>query len=152
MNAISEYKRKEQKSTNEISGIYCILNTINDKRYIGQTYDLRYRWNIHKSDLNCERHHNNHLQSAWEKYGADIFTYTILEECSLNIINEREIYWINYYDAITAETIGLESVLSIDGVEKFGNGYFFMLQDEPIDANNPQHIEKQKKVTKLLGL
>jgi len=62
------------------------------------------------------------------------------------------VHWINYFDSTTAETIGLESVLSIDGVEELGNGYFFMLQDEPIDVNNPQHMEKQRKVTELLGL
>jgi hypothetical protein len=62
------------------------------------------------------------------------------------------VHWANYYDTTIAETIGLESVLSIDGVEKLGTGYFFMLQDEPIDVINPQHMEKQREVTQMLGL
>ena len=69
-------------------------------------------------------------------------------------LNDKPTYvhWINYYDTITAKKVGLKSVLSIEGVERFKNGYFFMLQDEPIDVNNPQHLEKQRKTTNLLGL
>ena len=69
-------------------------------------------------------------------------------------LNDKPTYvhWINYYDTITAEKIGLKSVLSIKGVEKLRNGYFFTLQDDPIDVTNLQHIERQREVTTLLGL
>lgn len=100
MNKISNYKRKEKYTNTNKSGIYCILNNINHKRYIGQTYDLHYRRKRHESDLNGNRHPNNHLQSAWNIYGRENFTYIVLEKCSLNEIDEREIYWINYYDSI----------------------------------------------------
>lgn len=82
------------------SGIYCILNKVNNKRYIGQTYDLYYRKSRHISDLNNNNHPNNHLQSSWNKYGQDNFEYIILEMCDLNIINDKEIYWIKYYNSV----------------------------------------------------
>jgi len=81
------------------SGIYCIINKVNKKRYIGQTNDLHYRWNRHKADLNRKRHANRHLQASWNKYGGGKFEYIILEECDLQIINEREIYWIEFYNS-----------------------------------------------------
>lgn len=93
---MSNYKRKDNKNDN--SGIYCILNTMNGKRYIGQTYDLDYRWRRHKFDLKHGYHSNNHLQSAWNKYGDSSFEFIVLEKCPLSIIDEREIYWIDYYD------------------------------------------------------
>ena len=58
---------------NKITGIYMILNHTNDKIYIGQSIDIKTRWKQHKSNLNCNRHENKHLQSAWDKYGKDKF-------------------------------------------------------------------------------
>lgn len=97
---ISNYKRTEEHKENINSGIYCIINKINNKKYIGQTYDLEYRWKRHKSDLNNNNHSNNHLMSAWNKYGEDNFEFDIIEKCDLSIIDDREIYWINYYNCI----------------------------------------------------
>lgn len=73
---------------------------INGKIYIGQTYNLKYRWSRHKSDLNNNRHHNKHLQNAWNKYGEDNFRFEIIECCPLDNIDEREIYWINTFNSI----------------------------------------------------
>ena len=62
------------------------------------------------------------------------------------------VHWLNYYDETTAQTIGLDLVLSIKGVERFENGYFFMLQDEPLDVGDPQHMQRQSELNELLGL
>ena len=101
---MSNYKRNEEsKNQNYNGGIYCITNLNNNKRYIGQTYDLKYRWMRHKSDLNCGSHHNKHLQSAWNKYGEENFIFEELEYCSLEQLDEREIYWIGYYNSQNQE-------------------------------------------------
>lgn len=97
---ISNYKRTEENKKSKNSGIYKITNSINNKIYVGQTYDLNYRWNRHKSDLNNNKHSNNHLQSSWNKYGKDNFKYEIIEKCELDVIDDREIYWITHYDSI----------------------------------------------------
>ena len=95
---ISNYKRKN-KNDFENAGIYLIKNKINDKKYVGQTYNLKYRWNRHRSDLKNNRHHNKHLQNSWNKYGESNFEYMILERCTLENIDDREIYWISFYDS-----------------------------------------------------
>lgn len=101
---MSNYKRNEEsKNENYNGGIYCITNLNNNKRYIGQTYDLKYRWMRYKSDLNCGSHHNKHLQSAWNKYGEENFIFEELEYCSLEQLDEREIYWIGYYNSQNQE-------------------------------------------------
>lgn len=51
-----------------IHAIYAILNTINDKVYVGSAVNLRLRWNNHRSQLNLNKHDCQHLQSAWNKY------------------------------------------------------------------------------------
>lgn len=82
----------------KISGIYCIENTKNHKKYIGQSIDIYQRWYVHKSKLNMNKHHSHHLQQAWNKYGDNCFIFYIIESCDESLLNEREIYWIKYYN------------------------------------------------------
>jgi len=60
--------------------IYKILNKVNGKFYIGSTKNAKVRWYQHKYSLNNNKHINNHLQNAWNKYGKDSFDFIILEE------------------------------------------------------------------------
>lgn len=84
---------------NAISGIYLIMNKINNKKYIGQASNIKTRWTHHKTDLRCGCHHNRHLQASWNKYGEENFVFSIIEECSEECLNDRESYWINYYNS-----------------------------------------------------
>ena len=74
-----------------------IKNNINDKSYVGQSINIENRWTHHKSELNNNKHINDYLQNAWNKYGEHSFEFIIIEECTLDHIDEREIYWIDYY-------------------------------------------------------
>lgn len=57
----------------KISGIYNIRNIINGKIYIGSTVDIKYRHYKHFYELKNKIHDNDHLQSAWNKYGEQSF-------------------------------------------------------------------------------
>lgn len=80
-------------------GIYKIENKVNGKVYIGQSIDIEKRWKCHTSYLNSGIHHNKHLQSAWDKYGEENFEFKLVEECDAENLNQKEIYWIDYYDS-----------------------------------------------------
>ena len=84
----------------EISGIYIITNSINGKRYIGSSNCIRKRLWKHRSLLRHNKHENPYLQNAWNKYGEDNFTYSVLEECEIQVLLEREQYYI---DTLTPE-------------------------------------------------
>ena len=76
--------------------IYKITNTINNKIYIGQTRQTpQIRFNRHL--LEAKRHTNRYLYDAMNKYGYDNFVLETIEEIEDKNLNEREIYWINYY-------------------------------------------------------
>lgn len=81
------------------TGIYNIKNLSNDKVYIGQSVDIEKRWSTHKAELNNNYHHNIHLQSAWNKYGEDNFEFSIIEECSIDKLDQQEIYWISKFNS-----------------------------------------------------
>ncbi len=81
-------------------GIYKITNKVNNKVYVGQALDVDFRFGVHRQKLNSNQHINSHLQAAWNKYGQDNFIFEVIEECPGNKLNERELYWIDYYDAM----------------------------------------------------
>ncbi len=78
-------------------GIYCIENLINNKKYIGQSVDLKDRLRGHKTKLKHNKHKNRHLQFAVNKYGFENFKFYIVEECSAECLDERECYYISLY-------------------------------------------------------
>lgn len=77
----------------KISGVYKITNIINKKFYIGSSNNIKQRWREHRSDLRRNKHHNKHLQSAWNKYGEESFVFDIIEQCEN--YREREQFWID---------------------------------------------------------
>lgn len=73
--------------------IYKITNIINNKIYVGQTVNnIRQRWNKHCHSNGCKS-----LYNAILKYGKDNFNIEIIETLPIEKLDEREIYWINYY-------------------------------------------------------
>lgn len=86
-----------------ISGIYCIENTINHKKYIGQSVNVYDRWRRHKAELKKNMHDNDYLQKSWNKYGEKSFKFMILEECSIDNLDEKEVYYIDLYNTLNRD-------------------------------------------------
>lgn len=81
-------------------GIYSITNIVTGDKYIGQTrVNFKDRWNHHVGDLKNNRHKNEILQRAWNKYGKNAFEFKAVHICDeLDILNDLEIYYIKKYD------------------------------------------------------
>lgn len=82
--------------------IYKITNKINGKIYIGQTTKtLKERFNAHcwGVSMNDQYHFNMAIKSAIRKYGKENFTIELIEEVETDKLNEREVYWISFYDS-----------------------------------------------------
>lgn len=85
---------------NNICGIYCIENIKNNKKYIGQSKNIRRRFHVHTYTLNKGIHCNKYLQNAWNLYGSDCFRFYILEECSKENLDKKEKFYIKKYNTL----------------------------------------------------
>lgn len=77
------------------SGIYKIQCRANGRIYIGSAKNLSTRKYQHLYALRLGTHYNRHLQNAWNKYGEDEFDFSILEFCDIELLIEREQYYID---------------------------------------------------------
>lgn len=80
--------------------IYLITNDVNSKVYVGQTIQtLNKRFNGHCCYSKSDRSSNMYIKRAIHKYGRDKFHITLIEECPIDLLNEREKYWISFYNS-----------------------------------------------------
>lgn len=85
----------------KMTGIYKITNLINNQIYIGQARDLSRRIYEHKyrSFKENTSDYNSAIGTAIREYGLDNFNIEIIENCSIEELDEKERYWIKYYNS-----------------------------------------------------
>lgn len=128
--------------------IYKITNDLNDKVYVGQTIQsLNKRFIGHCCNSKSDRSSSMHIKRAILKYGKEHFKIELIEECETSLLDEREIYWINYYNSFNngynlteggnsnrdAMTTALENIIDINEFKSF------------IINNHPHVREVEKK-------
>lgn len=85
-------------------GIYCFINNLNGKRYIGQSKNLENRLNQHytRSFNPKSNEYNTYFHRALRKYGKDTFTYQIIEDYyddpGQDYLDARERFFIKKWD------------------------------------------------------
>lgn len=75
--------------------VYCIVNSINAKRYIGKTGDIKKRWQAHCRAVRDDVAGSPHLHRAMRKYGVTNFVMIVLHET-----NSEEAAWSCERDVI----------------------------------------------------
>lgn len=75
------------------SGIYAIVNKLNGNQYIGSSENISDRWKRHIKLLQGNKHHSNHLQHAWNAYGAACFDFVVVFLCDkINLLSCEQFY------------------------------------------------------------
>ncbi len=105
------------------SCIYVIRNTSNDKIYIGKTINYHDRYHHYKqylqSPTTTDKRVNRYLLRAFAKYRS--FQIFILENCSIELLNEREIFWIGFFKS-NCRNKGYNLTSGGDGID---GSYFY---------------------------
>ena len=93
--------------------IYKITNLVNGKIYVGKTNQtIEQRYKEHWADSKRDNISNRPLYKAFNKYGKDNFTVEELEECPIDIVSDREVYWI---EKLGSFKYGYNATLGGDG-------------------------------------
>ena len=80
--------------------IYKITNNLNGKSYIGQTIqNVKERFYQHCAVKCSQAVLNMAIHKAINKYGKSNFTVQVIEEVKSVYLNDRERYWIKYYNS-----------------------------------------------------
>lgn len=85
------------------SGVYVIINNINQKRYVGCTSNLAHRQSRHFKDLEKNCHGNIHLQRAYNKYGKYAFVFEVIIFCDKEKLLFYEDYWVKILKVLDKE-------------------------------------------------
>lgn len=110
-----------------IGTVYCFINKINNKLYIGETVKSNYEERFSEHRNKAERGINNYFYKAIRKYGWDNFDKVILFQTEIlenteenkkylnNIVNQKEVYYINKYKT-TNHNFGYNLTNGGDGI------------------------------------
>ena len=86
--------------TSTVTGIYKITNQVTKECYIGQSVDISKRWKDHaKCGLGIDTPAGNKLYKGMQTYGIWNFSWEVLEQCSKDLLDEKEKYYIELYDS-----------------------------------------------------
>ena len=87
-------------------GIYKITSPTN-KIYIGQSTNIEYRLVCYKK-LKCKA--QPRIYNSFLKHGVKNHVFEIIEECEVELLNERERYWQEHYDVLGKNGLNCEFV------------------------------------------
>lgn len=100
--------------------IYKITNKVNGKSYIGQTIqNIKERFYQHCATKCSQAILNMVIHKAITKYGKSNFTIEVIEEVESANLNDRERYWIRYYNSYNNGYNSTEG--GQDGIKLFKN-------------------------------
>ena len=147
--------------------IYCYINRINGKKYVGQTINPEQRYNAHKSNYQNPNNteYNSLIHRAFRKYGFDNFTYEILVKDidDINVLNELETYYIKKFNCQAPNGYNVEAggknstkPKTLEHRKKEIWGQAKLTEEEVIelrkayrDKKSPTEIYKKKYVNKM---
>jgi len=129
-------------------GIYKITNP-KGKIYIGQSINIEKRKKDYEF-LNCKKQYK--ILNSIKKYGWDKHSFELIEECSLEQLNERERYWQDFYNVLV-DGLNLKLTQTNDKSGKHSNETIQKLKNYWSDyytSNNGHNLgKKQSKETCL---
>ena len=104
---------------------------MNNKIYIGQTTrDIESRWSQHKYLAKNSHNHrsNKPLYIDMRVYGIENFRIEVIEKCENEILREKEMYWIKYFNSFGEH--GYNKNIGGDGLHYYDEKEIYKMWDE----------------------
>ena len=131
----------------EMTGIiYCYYCIPTGKKYIGQTVHEERRKRQHKHG--CKRGIDNKFYRAVRKYGWNKFIYGIIGEYDTKVLNEKELFYIDYYESYNNgynSTIGGEGVRGFSPSEETKKKQSISAKNRSNPPHNKKYFTEEEK-------
>jgi group I intron endonuclease len=137
---------EEVNRSMQFSGIYAIINKTNNKMYIGKSINVYERLLGHFNHLNNNKHVNLHLQSSFNKYEGH-FIAILLEKCERDLLDDRERFYISYYETFNQSSKGYNMTFGGDGML----GYRFTDETKQKISEKMTGIKKSEETKKKIS-
>lgn len=140
------------------SGIYCIIvkrGGKSPKYYIGQSCVMKERWSQHIRQLRHGVAKNPALQAAFNKYGEDAFSFTLLVTCTEDklLLAKLEKFFFDEFSKIYGEdsmyNVNRESMTSAAGVKRSPQALENLRAAAKKRTMTEEHKEKLRQISKL---
>ena len=96
---MNEMIKRVLEGSRNVCGVYKITDINSKEAYIGRSTNLSRRWQEHvKSSLGIGSIAKSSLHVAMKKNGLDNYTFEVLERVEKEKLNEREKYYIDFYE------------------------------------------------------
>ena len=136
--------------------IYKITNKINNKIYIGQTIKERPsdRFSQHRYSARHpeQDNSNSYLHKAMREYGVDNFIFEIIEEVPVEVLDERECFWISELNSLVPNgynlTDGGEGTKGYSRPQSIEERLKRQQSNKKFYEDNPEAIEQARERTK----
>ena len=106
-------------------GVIYKITSPSNKVYIGQTLNKTKRFSRYRT-LKCKK--QIRLYNSFVKYGFNNHKIDIIEQCSIDLLNERERYWQDFYNVLQdglncklTETNDKSAIISNETKSKISN-------------------------------
>ena len=86
-------------------GIYKFTNKLTGESYIGQSTNIRKRYINHRCTYKVDKatgmaKENTYFHHMLDYYGFDNFDFEVIEECSKDELNDKEMYYISKFNTL----------------------------------------------------
>jgi group I intron endonuclease len=146
-------KDKNTSDLTLLSGIYQIINTTNNKIYVGSSINVKQRFNDHKKLLRHNKHPNNHLQSSWVKYGETNFNFKIIEFVINDDLLIREQFYIDLFSSYDSKIgYNLSKTAGSTLGYKFSEESKIKMSNSKINTDSQNKLKEKAESTNFIYL
>lgn len=131
-------------------GIYKITSPSN-KVYIGQSNNIGKRFKQYSSLSQTKL--QKRLHYSFNKYGISNHTFEVIEECNVELLNERERYWQEFYNVLGKDGLNCLLTNTKDNIKVYSKETIDKIRLGNLGKTIPESVRKQtSKTMKAKGI
>lgn len=121
-------------------GIYKITSP-SGKIYVGQSVDIERRFRVYRNPKSIKQ--QMAINNSILKYGSENHVFEVIEECNIDLLNERERYWQDFYNVLGKNGLNCKLTNTNDRSGKYSEATINKLR---IASTGKKHSIETKKI------